>query len=142
MPSDYDSWIAQNAPGSNFGGDPTLNVESQDGGNERALVHFDLPPSPPGCRLVDATLRLHASTATNGRTLEAVRLASDWSELGVTWDNQPATAGPGAPASSGLDLREWDVLTQTLDMYAHGGTRLPDPGPDRERQRRAELPQP
>jgi predicted outer membrane repeat protein len=119
--SDYDSWISQNAAGSNFGTDATLSVESQSGGNERALVHFDLPPVPPGCRLVDATLRMYASSATNGRTLEALRLASDWSELGVTWNNQPATAGPGASTQSGLDFREWNVLAQTLDMYELGG---------------------
>ena len=118
--SDFDSWVSQSAPGLNMGNDSILQVESQSGGNERSLVHFDLPPVPPGCKLVSASLRLYSASATDGRTLEAVRIASDWSELGVTWGNQPATAGPAATTGSGLDTREWDVLPQTLDMYAHG----------------------
>jgi CSLREA domain-containing protein len=118
--SDFDSWVSQSASGSNFGNDSILKVGSPSGGTERALVHFDLPPVPPGCKLIAATLRVYASSATEGRTLEAVRIASDWSELGVTWSNQPATAGPAATTESGLETREWDVLAQALDMYQHG----------------------
>jgi CSLREA domain-containing protein len=118
--SDYDSWISQSGSSSNFGNDSILDVQSESGGNERALVHFDLPPVPPGCKLVSATLRLYASSMTDGRTLQAVRIGSNWDELGVTWGNQPATAGPAATTQSGLETREWDVRDQVLDMYAHG----------------------
>ena len=75
---------------------------------------------PPGCELVGAQLRLYSSSATDGRTLQALRIATPWDELGVTWDSRPATAGPVATAPSGLDVRRWDVLAQTLDMYAFG----------------------
>jgi CSLREA domain-containing protein len=115
--ADYDSWISQGAPGSNFGGDSILNVTSQSGGNQRAVVHFTLPSIPPGCELVGASLRLHSSSATIGRTLQALRIAAGWSETGVTWGNQPATTGPPASTESGLDIRELDVLSQTLAMY-------------------------
>jgi len=118
--SDFDSWVSQASPGDNFGSDGILNVASQSGGNERALVHFTLPPVPPGCKLVGATLRLYAPSATDGRTLQALRVASDWSEPEVTWSNQPATAGPAATTGSGLGFREWDVHAQTLDMYTFG----------------------
>jgi hypothetical protein len=120
VPADFDSWVSQSASGTNFGNDSILKVGSPSGGTERALVHFDLPPVPPGCKLVAATLRLYASSTTDGRTLEAVRIASNWSELGVTWGNQPATAGPASTTESGLETREWDVLAQSLDMYQHG----------------------
>jgi hypothetical protein len=118
--SDFDSWVKQGQPDTNFGNEAILKVESQAGANERALVHFDLPPVPPGCKLVGATLRLYSSSMTDGRTLEAVRLASNWDELGVAWNNQPATAGPAATTQSGLETREWDVLEQTLAMYSRG----------------------
>jgi hypothetical protein len=118
--ADFDSWVSQSASSSNFGNDSILKVKSQGGGNERALVHFDLPPIPPGCKLISASLRLYAASAAEGHTLEAVRIASDWSELGVTWGNQPATAGATATTQSGLETREWNVLAQTLDMYALG----------------------
>jgi CSLREA domain-containing protein len=119
--ADYDSWVSQSSSATNLGTDAILDVTSRSGGNERALVHFTLPPIPPGCKLVGATLRLHSSSATEGRTLEALRLASGWSELGVTWANQPATAGTPAPTPSGLGVREWNVLEQARDMYALGG---------------------
>jgi Bacterial Ig-like domain len=118
--ADFDSWVSQAPSGGNFGSDATLQVRSGGGGNQRALVHFALPTAPPGCKLVGATLRLYSSSATNGRTLEALRVASAWSELGVTWSNQPLTAGPAATAESGLGFREWDVLAQTRDMYTFG----------------------
>ena len=120
VPSDFDSWVSQSAPGSNFGTDAILNVESQSGGNERALVHFDLPPVPPGCKLVDATLRLYASSATSGRTLEALRLTSAVERARGHLEQPAGHRGPGAPTQSGLDFREWDVLAQTLDMYELG----------------------
>jgi predicted outer membrane repeat protein len=118
--SDFDSWVSQNVPGANFGTDSILKVKSLSGGNQRALVHFTLPRVPPGCKLVGATLRLYSSSATEGRTLEALRVASDWSEFGITWANQPETAGPAATTQSGLAFREWNVLDQTRDMYALG----------------------
>ena len=118
--ADFDSWVSQSSANANFGSDGILRVESQSGGNERALVHFALPAPPPGCELVGATLRLYASAATNGRTLQAFRLASGWSELGVTWGNQPLADGPPAATESGLGFREWNVLPQTLGMYASG----------------------
>jgi hypothetical protein len=114
--ADSDSWIAQGSAAANFGSDGILKVSS----NERALVHFPLPTVPPGCKVVGATLRLYASAATDGRTLEALRVTSDWSEAGVTWSNQPAVSGPAAATESGLGFREWDVLAQTRDMYTFG----------------------
>jgi predicted outer membrane repeat protein len=117
---DFDSWVKQATPNANFGVDSILKVESQGGANERALLHFPLPSAPPGCKLVGATLRLHSSAATEGRTLEALRVVSEWDELSVTWGNQPGTAGPAATTRSGLGSVEWDVLAQTREMYANG----------------------
>ena len=118
--ADSDSWVSQSAPFSNFGFDATLKVESKPGANDRALVRFSLPAVPPGCELIGATLRLRSPSATEGHTLQALRLASGWTESGVTWANQPATAGPAATTASGIGFLEWDVLAQARDMYAFG----------------------
>ena len=40
---------------------------------------------------------------------------------GSTWANQPPTDGAAAATESGLDVREWDVLAQTLAMFSSGG---------------------
>jgi Bacterial Ig-like domain len=119
--SDFDSWVSQGVPGANFGSDAILKVKSLPGVNQRSLVHFTLPPIPPGCKVTGATLRLYSPSAVEGRSLEALRLASDWSEFGVTWDNQPETVGPAAIIQSGREFRDWDVLEQTRDMYASSG---------------------
>ena len=120
VPVAFDSWISQSSPANNFGNDATLKVESKAAANQRALLRFALPVVPPGCRLVGARLRLYASSSIEDRTLEALRVASAWTELGVTWGNQPAGTGTAATAVSRLGPLEWDVLGQTLEMYERG----------------------
>ncbi len=93
-----DAWMRSDEPDSvhGIGG---LYVRSQNRQNRRALVFFDLP-SARGCTLVSATLRLNASIAGAGRTIEVVELAGAWTETGVTWAKQPATTGTTASANS------------------------------------------
>jgi hypothetical protein len=45
---------------------------------------------------------------------------ADWTENGVTWANQPLTAGLAATTASGTSkgYREWGVGSQTQAMYA------------------------
>jgi hypothetical protein len=84
------------------------------------VVDFALPTVPAGCVVQSATLRLYADSARNGRTLQALRLAGSWSEGGITWANQPATAGPAATTASGAGWRQWSVTGQVTAMYAPG----------------------
>jgi hypothetical protein len=117
-----DSWISQSSPSNNYGTDSVVKVDSKSGGNARALFRFDLPALPAGCEVVQATLRLHAGSYKDGRTLEAVRLGAAWTESAVTWSNQPATAGAAATTVSGpaAGYREWTVTSQTAAMYTSG----------------------
>jgi hypothetical protein len=121
-PANADSWIDQGSPTSNNGTDSTLKVMSKSGsGNLRALVRFALPSSvPAGCVVESATLRVFADGAANGRTLQALRITSAWTEGGVTWSNQPATTGAAATTTSGTGYREWNVTSQVQAMYAAG----------------------
>jgi len=116
--ADADSWVGQDAPAATHGADPALVVRSKAQANRRALVHFALPALPAGCRVTDAKLRLNASAAAGGRTLQAVQLATSWTESGVRWNNQPATTGPVATTSSGSGWREWTVTAQVDGMYS------------------------
>ena len=118
-----DSWIEQSGPSSNKGTDSGLKVMSKSSnGNARALVRFPLPTTPAGCVLESATLRLYASSAAQGRTLQAIRLAAGWNETGVTWSNQPATTGAAATlvSGSGPGHREWNVTSQIGAGAANG----------------------
>jgi serine/threonine protein kinase len=117
-----DSWIDQNSASNNFGTDSILKVRSQGPrDNFRALVRFAFPDGmPAGCMVEAATLRLHTASATPDRTLEVLRIADDWSENDVTWENQPETIGPVVTASSGPGTLEWDVTAQVQAIYDTG----------------------
>jgi hypothetical protein len=115
-----DSWVLQTSPTSNYGNDSTVKVDTKASANARALVRFPLPGGPNGCRVVGAELRLYATSAKAGRTLEAVRVAGNWTEGAVTWANQPAVVGPAATAASGEGWRGWTVTSQVQSMYTEG----------------------
>lgn len=106
------------AQGSNFGTATTMSVQSAALANRRTLVRFGLPTAPAYCSLTAATLRLNASSSASGRTLQAFRASSSWTETGVTWSNAPATTGSASSTASGTGWREWDVTAQVQAMYA------------------------
>jgi hypothetical protein len=113
-----DSWLLQDSATSNYGSDSVLKVDSKSGANARAVVRFALPQVPAGCKVTDARLRLYASSFKPGRTLEALRVAGGWTEGGVTWASQPATAGAAAATGSRSGTVEWSVTSQVRDMYS------------------------
>jgi hypothetical protein len=116
---DADSYIDENAAGSNFGTATDLHVQSRRGGgrNRRALVHFPLPAAQ-FCAVTSATLRLNATSAAPGRTLVVYQLAAGWTETGVTWSYQPAAAGSASSAPSAMGWVQWDVTAHVQAMYA------------------------
>ena len=114
-----DSWLDENSAANNFGSDSILKIRSKGPrDNFRALVRFALPAAiPQGCRVGSASLRLFAASATPGRVLHALRLATGWSESLVTWNTQPQTTGAAAATASGVGARLWDVAAQVQAMY-------------------------
>ena len=114
-----DTWVLQSSATSSYGADSAIKVDTKSGANARVLVRFALPAIPSGCQVVSARLRLYAASYKTGRTLEALALASSWSENTVTWTNQPATTGPPAATSSGSGYREWTV-TSLYGQAANG----------------------
>ena len=118
LPAQADAWVEQNSPTNNKGTDSILKVKSQGGSdNFRTLVRFTLPATlPTGCVVQSATLRLYIPSGTPGRTLQALRLTGNWSEMGVTWGNQPGTTGAAATTPSGSGYREWSVTAQVQAM--------------------------
>ncbi|HEX2291692.1 MAG TPA: DNRLRE domain-containing protein, partial [Gaiellaceae bacterium] len=119
--ADRDSWISQSSATSNSGSDSSLKVKTQGGSNSRVLVGFPLPPLPEGCTTIaSAVLRLNASSAKEGHALAVLQATGGWSESGVTWANQPPTAGPAATTPSGQGVLEWDVTAQLLGSYVSG----------------------
>jgi CSLREA domain-containing protein len=120
LSANADAWIDSGSTSSNKGTDSILKVQAKSGGNNRALVSFNLPPLPSGCTVQSATLRLYAASWRNNRTLQALRVIGNWTENAVTWANQPATNGTAATTSSGSGYRQWNVTSHVQTMY--GGT--------------------
>jgi hypothetical protein len=73
-----------------------------------------------GCQVVDARLRLYASSHKTGRTLQAHRLGTAWTEQVVAWSTQPAPTGPSASAPSAAGYVQWSVAAQVQSMYSGG----------------------
>jgi hypothetical protein len=115
-----DSWVLQSSATQNYGTDSGLKVDTKSGANSRALYRFNLPAIPAGCQVTSAKLRLYATSYKTGRTLQASRLASTWTETGVNWSNQPQTTGTAATVASGSGYREWTVTQHVQAMYAPG----------------------
>jgi large repetitive protein len=116
--ADSDSWIDQNSPGSNFGGDQILKVRKQNSRASRALVRFALPATPSGCSVTAATLRLYAASSNGSETVQALRISGGWTEGGVRWSNQPATTGPAATTTGATGWNQWSVTAPVQAMYA------------------------
>ncbi len=100
----------------------TQSLDTKAGANARVLVRFALPAIPAGCQVVDAQLRLYASSHKAGRTLQALRLGAGWTEQSVSWSNQPAPTGAAATAPSTGGYVQWSVGSQVQNMYGanHG----------------------
>jgi len=114
-----DTYVDQNNPTNNNGGDGSLFVVSQSGQNQRTLMSFPaLPTVPAGCRVTSATLALKNDSGTNGRTLQALRATASWTEGGATWNNQPTTAAGTATASSTSTSNATVSFTVTSEVQA------------------------
>ena len=115
-----DTYVDQNSATSNFGSTTTATVQSQSGSrNRRMLVSFPLPPTPAGCSVTAATLRINQSAASGTvRTLEARQVSSSWAEKTVTWNTKPTTTGTAATTTSATGYRSWTVTSQVQAMLA------------------------
>jgi large repetitive protein len=116
--ANIDSWIDQNSPGSNFGGDQILKLHKQTNRAARALVRFALPGVPSGCSVTAATLRLFAASSNGSETVQALRINGSWAENTVRWNNQPATAGTAATTTGAAGWNHWSVTAHVQAMYA------------------------
>jgi hypothetical protein len=126
-----DSWVNQASPSANLGGDSVLKVTSKSGNsNTRALIQFTLPTAPSGFTRKHSAMYLRDSSSASGRTIQAFRAGpcaagsvppcqSPWSEGGVTWANQPPTAGTAATAVTvnADGYLGWEVTSLVDAMY-------------------------
>jgi len=116
-PPSKDSHIDSVATTTNYGSETTLEVYA--GANDRrALLEFSSLPT--GITVLSATLKLYCVAPESTRTLRIQRMTGSWTELGVTWDNQPTVdsnyVDVAAPSGAGW----WNV--SVTDIYVVGST--------------------
>ena len=119
LPAVADSYIASARPDQNFGADSLFigyNVFGDNFGAQRLLLRFDIAGTLPATAVINrAQLRLRlafaspSSDAPMGTVLR--RLASGWSEAGVTWNSQPewTDVDDRTSVGSALDWYEWNI---------------------------------
>lgn len=90
-----DATVDEENPSTSFGTATELRLYPS-AVSQRALVAFDDVAVETGCSLATAILRVYATTIDGGRSIDVWRSAGSWTEVGVTWANQPATAGSAA----------------------------------------------
>lgn len=120
--ADADTWVNEQQPTSTFGTRVSLSVNARTGRRARTLLHFALPAVPPRCSLSSATLRVYNATATTTRTVAVVRADTTWSELGVTWDTQPAQTGTAVNATAAVGWMQWVVTNHVQALYSGTNT--------------------
>ncbi|MEZ4682654.1 MAG: DNRLRE domain-containing protein [Caldilineaceae bacterium] len=118
LPAIADTYIASERPDENFGSDALFlgyNFFGDRFGAQRLLLRFNVDSIPDNARINSAHIRLRlsfASPADDGpmRTILR-RLASDWGELGVTWNGEPDWAAVRDSTFVGTTPQwyEWEV---------------------------------
>ncbi|MDD4880918.1 MAG: DNRLRE domain-containing protein, partial [Gallionellaceae bacterium] len=93
-----DAQVASGHAASNYGTGTNLYVQSSSVsafGNERSWLKFNLSGIPAGSTITGATLRLWNWKSAGAALSVEVRGSADdnWTETGLTWNNQPAPGG-------------------------------------------------
>ncbi len=121
--SNADSYIQSSTPTSNYGTSTKLKVDPKTVSAKRTLLSFDLSSIPSGQVIVQAILSLYLTIPpSTSRVLEIHRVTANWTELGVTWNNQPSLlTTPTSTNASGTNATwiSWIVTTDIALGYAN-----------------------
>jgi len=122
-----DSDIKQRHPNDNYGSDSSMLVSNRYGSSSSdweadALVRFDLSSIPSGI-ISSASLNLYYchyyDTDPVGRGISCYKIASDWGEHSVTWNDRPSyasTVTSYATLPSNFGWVTWDVTNDVQDF--------------------------
>jgi large repetitive protein len=101
------------------GNDTFLTVGPTTAGGDRVartFVRFPLPAIPSGCSFATAALKLTATQATTGRTINVHQVTGSWTEA-TTWPGPAFGATILAQASSALGTVSWTVTSTVQGLY-------------------------
>jgi len=117
-----DSQIDQASPNTNNGTAVKIDIRTRPtNDHKRGMFRFTLPALPAGCTVTLSKLRLYQYETASGRVMEAYQgnpASAIWTEAGVTWANQPGTAGTPATSTT-TGTVGWQTWTVTTHVQAH-----------------------
>lgn len=127
IPVTQDAFVDEANPDTNYGTATYLMIRTNGttGLRTRAyLVDYDLSVIPANSTITSAYLRLYASgySGTFPRNYRLGYIMSNWTETGITWNNQPSvdTSSPGyydIISVSATSNDEWDITNIIKDEY-------------------------
>jgi hypothetical protein len=131
----------EDAKDKNYGGNKVLeaitwtwNDDGLGKGTTRSLLRFNLPTIPEGMVLESANIVLSAAPSftdghnslTNSNASKLYKITTDWTEYGVTWNNQPSIESMAsaslAQSTSPTQNYTLDVTTDVTGYYAKPAT--------------------
>jgi len=129
--TDADTFVTDgaNVADKNYGYHVEMKVEyydDPDGGNKRALIHFDLSSIPADATIDAATVHLYVGEANcrydfGNPTYNIHRIEESWGEMTVTWNNQPgynSTPTDGITKPTCVDCFDvYDVTSDVQDFF-------------------------
>lgn len=112
-------------PNTNFGTSMTVQVDPSILTTARGLFRFDVSQIPLGSAVESAVLRLCQATGNQpgeGRTHQLRRLMSTWTELGVTWNNQPPVNAAASAGFQVIDVAQcaYTDVSQDVQSWVNG----------------------
>ncbi len=125
-----DTVVDQAFPTVNHGSDTELYMGRRTVapfGDAYGLVKFDTSGIPAGSTIISASLglfpiynRVQSPEAPTAATFSPEAILASWSEMGVTWNNKPASANQGDPAVvwNGVTSTWWNVTHIVEGWYS------------------------
>ena len=112
-----DARVSANNTDTNYGTDKELVVAL--GGfmypyTDSSYLKFDLSVIPASYRIIGGTLSLYCWNAPPGQVALRPVANNTWSEMGITWNNQPAFGNPITSISVRTGWNSWTVPKANL----------------------------
>jgi acid phosphatase type 7 len=95
-----DTVVDNQSPDTNFGSEPTLEIEQEEADIRRALIGFDVTEIPEGRTVAGVTLQIFQIDASEEGALVSF-VDGEWSETETTWSSAPPVGAPITPLAGG-----------------------------------------
>ncbi len=87
LPS-QDTFIDENNPNSNYGGDNKLKIEARAGRRQRPMIQWSLATCiPAGAIVTSADMRFYVDKKFTNHTVDIYRITAAWLDTTATWNN-------------------------------------------------------